>query len=93
MSSIANLLPQSLEQYLIHKPICEKLPLAFTLSEQEVVLGESKLLINVGQDHIELVVFHQLTLAQLLSLKSETQLEIIALTAINNRNNQTSFMY
>ncbi|MCP4320268.1 MAG: phosphoserine phosphatase SerB, partial [Alteromonadales bacterium] len=90
MSSIANILPQSLEQYLIPKSTGLKLPLAFTLSEQEVVLGESTLLTNVEQEHIELVVFHQLTLAQLLSLQSETKLEIIALTAINNRNNQTS---
>ncbi len=83
-------MPQSLEQYLIPKSTGLKLPLAFTLSEQEVVLGESTLLTNVEQEHIELVVFHQLTLAQLLSLQSETRLEIIALTAINNRNNQTS---
>ncbi len=90
MSSIANILSQSLEQYLVCTSTCEQLPLAFTLSEQEVSLGESKLLTNEEQSQIELVVFQQLTLTQLLSLQKNTQLEITVLTAVNHRNNQTS---
>jgi len=90
VSSIANILSQSLEQYLVCKTTSEQLPLAFSLSEQEVVFGESKLLTNAEQNQIELVVFQHLTLAQLLSLQSNTQLEIATLTAINHRNNQTS---
>jgi len=90
VSSIANILSQSLEQYLVSKSSNEQLPLAFSLSEQEITLGQSKLLIDAEQAPIELVVFQQLTLAQLLSLQTEVQLEITALTAVNHRNNQTS---
>jgi phosphoserine phosphatase len=90
VSSIANILSLSLEQYLACNSTSKQLPLAFSLSEQEVAFGESKLLTSTEQGQIELVVFHQLTLAQLLSLQSNTQLEITALTAINHRNNQSS---
>jgi len=90
VSSIANILSQSLEQYLVSQSTNEQLPLAFSLSEQEVSLGQNKLLIDAEQAPIELVVFQQLTLAQLLSLQTKVQLEITALTTVNHRNNQTS---
>jgi len=90
VSSIANILSQSLEQYLVTQSTNEKLPLAFSLSEQGVSLGQSKLLKDAEQAPIELVVFQQLTLAQLLSLQTKVQLEITALTTVNHRNNQTS---
>lgn len=90
MSSIANILSQSLELYLVSQLTAEQLPLAFSLSEQEISLGESKLAESADKEQIELVVFQQLTVAQLLSLQSETQIEITALTAINHRNNQSS---
>jgi phosphoserine phosphatase len=90
VSSIANILSQSLEQYLVSQITREQLPLTFSLSEQEVTLGEDKLLKSVKPDQIELVVFQQLTLAQLLSLQNKVQLEIISLTKLNHRNNLTS---
>ena len=93
VSFIANVLPQSLEQYLAAKVSSEQLPVAFNLTEQALTLGENTLLTKAEQDNIELVVFQQLTLAQLLALQSQIQLSIIALTTINHRNNQTSYRF
>jgi len=90
VSSTASILSQSLEQYLSQKLTSEQLPIAFSLSEQEIVLDENKLAASAEQDQVELVVFQQLTLTQLLSLQNKAQLEITALTAVNHRNNQIS---
>ncbi|KGJ89507.1 phosphoserine phosphatase SerB [Colwellia psychrerythraea] len=90
MSFIANVLPLSLEQYLSQNLQGKQLPVTFNLSEQALDFDERPLNINLNQDTIELVVFQQLCLAQLLALQSHAQLEILALTTINHRNNQTS---
>ncbi|ALO34050.1 phosphoserine phosphatase [Colwellia sp. MT41] len=90
MSFIANVLPLSLAQYLAHKLADKQLPIAFDLSEQALNLDKHPLGTSSAQDKIELVVFQQLTLAQLLAIQSQVKLKIIALTTINHRNNQTS---
>ncbi|WP_057830580.1 phosphoserine phosphatase SerB [Colwellia sp. TT2012] len=90
MSFIANVLPLSLAQYLAQNLQDKRLPIAFDLSEQALNLDKHPLGTSSAQDKIELVVFQQLTLAQLLAIQSKVKLEIISLTTINHRNNQTS---
>ncbi len=90
MSFTANVLPLSLKQYLVNNSVDEQLPLAFKLTEQTLTLGESSVIASSGEAPIELVVFHELTLKQLVELQSQSQLEITSLTAVNHRNKQTS---
>jgi len=90
VSFITNVLPLSLEQYLAKNLNGEQLPISFSLSEKDVSLGETALLASPTQDKVELVVFQQLSLAQLLTLQSQVKLEISSLTSVNRRNNQTS---
>lgn len=90
MSFIANILPLSLEQYLAQNLVGKQLPVGFNLSEQELSLDEHALTASTAQEKIELVVFQQLPLTQLLALQNQAQLKIITLTAVNHRNNQTS---
>ena len=90
MSFIANVLPLSLEQYLAQNLQDKQLPIAFDLSEQALNFDQRSLSASKTQDKIELVVFQQLPLTQLLALQKHAQLVITALTAINHRNNQTS---
>lgn len=90
MSFIANILPLSLEQYLAKELTHKQLPTAFALSEQAIALGDRALEKLTKEDQIELVVFQQLSLNDLLALQIHAQLEITALTTINQRNNQTS---
>lgn len=92
MSFINNILSLSLKQYLAKELTSNQLPVAFSLSEQTLTLGDRTLSESSREtrDAIELVVFQQLSLSQLLALQKKVQLEIIALTAINRRHNQTS---
>jgi len=90
VSFITNVLPQSLEQYLAQQLSHDKLPTAFVLSEQAITLGDDTLPKIISEELIELVVFQQLPLSALLALQQHAQLEITALSAINQRNNQTS---
>jgi phosphoserine phosphatase len=90
VTSIANILSLSLEQYLAQELTQAKLPLAFTVTDSALTLGETTLANAISEDEIELVVFQQLPISQLLALQSNVQIEITALTTINHRNNQTS---
>ena len=90
MSFIANVLSLSLAQYLAQNLAGKQLPVAFDLAEQALNLDERPLAASETQDKIELVVFQQLPISQLLALQIHAQLKITALTAINHRNNQTS---
>ncbi|AAZ24469.1 phosphoserine phosphatase [Colwellia psychrerythraea 34H] len=60
------------------------------MSEKAVTLADNILSEPATEEQIELVVFQQLPLSQLLALQNDAQLEIITLTTINHRNNQTS---
>ncbi|MEW6994396.1 phosphoserine phosphatase SerB [Colwelliaceae bacterium MEBiC 14330] len=90
MSFITNILPLSLKQYLADQAIGEQLPLAFCLSEQTITHEKQPSTASPAQKTAELVVFQTLTLKQLLALQSQAQLNIVELTAINNRNKQIS---
>lgn len=93
MSSIANILPLSLEKYLAQHAAQyinnKQLPVSFNLSEQALTLADSQQPMTTKAP-ITLVVFDQLTITQLLALQTDVALNILALTAINHRNKQTS---
>jgi phosphoserine phosphatase len=90
VSFISTILPLSLEQYLANNLQDRQLPVAFSLSEQAVSLTDNTLSESATEEQIELVVFQQLSLLQLSALQNNTQIKITTLTAINDRNNQTS---
>ena len=90
MSFITTILPLSLEQYLAKNLQGKQLPIAFNLSEQAVTLAESASCEPATKDQIELVVFQELPLSQLVALQKHAQFEITILSTINHRNNQTS---
>jgi len=90
VSFISTILPLSLEQYLANNLQDRQLPIAFSLSDQAVSLADTTLSESATEEQIELVVFQQLSLLQLLALQNNTQIKITTLTAINDRNNQTS---
>lgn len=90
MSFITTILPLSLEQYLAKNLQGKQLPIAFNLSDQAVTLAESASCEPATKDQIELVVFQELPLAQLVALQKHAQFEITILSTINHRNNQTS---
>lgn len=90
MSFITTILPLSLEQYLAKNLEDKQLPVAFTLSEQALTLAGSASCEPAKKAQIELVVFQELSLLQLVALQKHAQFEITTLTTINHRNNQTS---
>ncbi|GAA0814057.1 hypothetical protein GCM10009111_10330 [Colwellia asteriadis] len=89
MSFSANVLPLSLEQYLSQQPI--NLPVSFSLNEQAIDLIEVNA--TPTTQSIELVVFSQTSLQQLLALQSYAVLSITALHQANTRNNLTSYRF
>lgn len=93
MSDISNILPLSLEQYFTQNTINVPLPVTFCLSEQKVTLGEHTQENLIVENKVELVVFQQLSLSQLLTMQNAIQIEITVLTTINHRNNQTSYRF
>jgi len=90
VSFITTILPLSLEQYLAKNLEDKQLPVAFTLSEQALTLAGSASYEPAKKAQIELVVFQELSLLQLVALQKHAQFEITTLTTINHRNNQTS---
>ncbi|OUR79310.1 phosphoserine phosphatase SerB [Colwellia psychrerythraea] len=60
------------------------------MSEQALTLTDGASCEPATEEQIELVVFQELPLSQLLALQNYAQLNIITLTTINHRNNQTS---
>jgi phosphoserine phosphatase len=90
VSFITTILSQSLEQYLANNFQGKQLPIAFNLSEQALTLADIYAGESTTKSQIELVVFQELTLSQLVALQNHAQFEIKTLTTINHRNNQTS---
>jgi len=78
----------SLEQFLNQQEVSPTLPIGFILNERTLTLSEVSELTST-----ELVVFQELTLKQLLDLQVAAQISITALTAINHRNQQTSWRF
>lgn len=92
MPDISKTLPLSLEQYFAQNTSNIQLPATFNLSAEAINLKDSANNEST-QETIELVVFQELTLDQLLSLQNTASITINTLTAINNRNKQTSYRF
>jgi phosphoserine phosphatase len=90
VSFSSNKLPLSLENYFAQNKIESGLPINFTLSDDHLTLNEGRTLDFTKQ---ELVVFSDLSLANLLALQNNCHLIIEALLAINTRNKQTSYRF
>lgn len=84
------LLSLSLESYFNQEQIPDSLPIRFILSDDALTLSEKA--IN-GPLNQELVVFSDLSMQSLLALQSISHISISALTAINTRNQQTSYRF
>ncbi|MEI6895725.1 MAG: phosphoserine phosphatase SerB [Colwellia sp.] len=93
MPDISKILPLSLEQYHAQNLKGVQLPVACSFSAQAFTFDEKASVDNITQNKLELVVFQQLTLAQILALQNKVKLEIRALNTINHRNNQTSYRF
>ncbi len=95
MSISVNVLPLeqvnhlTLEQCLAELTLNAQLPLNLQLDEESLTHSDAQAPLS----KIELVVFSSLLLKQLLSLQTASQIKISALTAINHRNNQTSYRF
>ena len=76
----------SLEQFLSQQGNSVTLPVGFELNEQYLTFTET---VELATN--ELVVFHEITIEQLLNLQTYAQLSITALKVINTRNRQTSW--
>jgi len=90
VSFSTNILPLSLDSYFTQNKIQSDLPINFTLSDTSLTLNENSSVNSLKQ---ELVVFSDLSLANLLTLQRNCHLSIDALLAINTRNNQTSYRF
>lgn len=80
----------SLENYFTQNNIKNALPLCITLNDTDLTISDgytNKLL------EADLIVFSNLSLINLLTLQRKAQLIITGLTAINMRNNQTSYRF
>ena len=84
------LLSLSLESYFNQQQIPDSLPIHFVLNNDALTLSEKAIVNSVNQ---ELVVFSDLSMQNLLALQSESHISINALTAINTRNQQTSYRF
>lgn len=84
------ILSLSLESFFNQQQIPDCLPIHFDLSDDALILREEA---TINSSNQELVVFADLTIASLLALQSTCDIRINALTAINKRNNQTSYRF
>jgi len=84
------ILSLSLESYFNQHQKLDCLPIHFDLSDNALTLTEKATTDSLNQ---ELVVFADLSMENLLALQSACQISINALTAINTRNEQTSFRF
>ena len=84
------ILSLSLESFFNQQQIPDCLPIHLDLNDNALTLSEEATINPFNQ---ELVVFADLTMASLLALQSTSDIHINALTAINKRNNQTSYRF
>ena len=84
------ILSLSLESYFNQHQIPDCLPIDFALNDNTLTLGEKS---TVDSNNQELVVFADLSLANLLAIRNTCHININALTASNTRNQQTSYRF
>ena len=80
----------TLESYFSQSDFQGGLPLNFTLSQESLTLDDCN---AENSSKLELVVFSDLLLANLLNLQNDCDLNIETLHAINDRNNLTSYRF
>jgi len=84
------ILSLSLESYFNQFQKTDCLPIHFVLNDSALTLSEEK---TIDWSNQELVVFADLSMTSLLALQSISNISINALTAINIRNQQTSYRF
>jgi len=84
------ILSLSLESYFNQFQKTDCLPIHFVLNDSALTLSEEK---TIDWSNQELVVFAGLSMTSLLALQSISNISINALTAINIRNQQTSYRF
>lgn len=84
------ILSLSLESYFNQHQKTDCLPIHFILSDHALTLSKNATSDSSNQ---ELVVFSDLSMASLLTLQNTCHISINALTAINTRNQQTSYRF
>jgi len=84
------ILSLSLESYFNQYQKTDYLPIHFVLNDSALTLSEEK---TIDWSNQELVVFAGLSMTSLLALQSISNISINALTAINIRNQQTSYRF
>ena len=85
-----NILPLSLESYFAQYQVDADFPISFSLTDQALTLAE-EVIDKLSKQ--ELVVFSNLSIENLLALQVTSNISIKALTAINTRNQQTSYRF
>lgn len=90
VSFSTNKLSLSLESYFAQHQVHNDLPISFSLNNEALTLTKQT---NTRLSNQELVVFSDLPIANLLALQSFCHIDINTLTAINTRNQQTSYRF
>ena len=90
---MTNTIPLSLKQYFAQELINKALPISFSLTDQDIILDEMAQLNVNREDQIELIVFDTLMVSALLDLQKYAKINIVALTTMNQRNNQVSYRF
>jgi len=90
VSFSTNKLSLSLESYFAQHQVHDDLPISVSLNNETLTLAEQVVQVSSNK---ELVVFSDLSIANLAALQTVSHLSINALTAINTRNNQTSYRF
>jgi phosphoserine phosphatase len=84
------ILSLSIESYFNQGEMTNCLPIHFVLNDNALTLSEKSIVDSLNQ---ELVVFSNLSMENLLALQKVSGININTLTAINTRNNQTSYRF
>ncbi len=90
VSFSTNKLSLSLESYFAQHQVHDDLPISVSLNNEALTLTKQAAQVSSNQ---ELVVFSNLSIANLLTLQTVSLMSINALTAINARNQQTSYRF
>mgnify|MGYP000045589045 CR=1 FL=1 len=90
VSFSTNKLSLSLESYFAQHQVHDDLPIRVSLNNEALTLTKQAAQVSSNQ---ELVVFSNLSITNLLALQTVSLISINALTAINTRNQQTSYRF
>ncbi len=86
----AQILSLSLESFFSQQQVSDSLPVHFALNSSALIVNEKA---PTNSKNHELVVFSDLSVSMLLAIQSSADIKINSLTAINTRNQQTSYRF